>query len=399
LLDTLFPPGVPGYGTAPGVTVLSRLRPDSQPEGIRSGAFVVHPAWEQSLGYDSNVLGGPVPRGSWVLGSRPSLLIGSGWSHDALGAYVAADDRREPGAPAQDRTDWSASLGGGLDIGRDRLTLAAGYLSRHQDRTELDALPTDAPVPYRVTDARASYAWSAGRWTATPSVEIASWQFGTASILGAPASQSYRDRIVRQAGVTLGYELAPQRDLVLVTRAISQHYAHQPGLDSTGYQMLAGFDYDGNALWRYRLLLGGEQREFVGPTRAHGAAIAEAEIAWMPTGMTTIAATLSRSIEDAAQEGVAGFTLTRARLTLDHEYGRDILLHASAGLQRADILEGGAVQTGWTLGAGATWLLSKRVHVAATYDISGLQAARVSALPLTGSYTRNVALIMLRLGL
>ena len=108
--------------------------------------FILHPAWEQSIGYDSNVLGGPAPLGSWVLGTRPSLLLSSDWSRDALGLYVAADDRRDLDAPAQSRTDWTASLGGSLDIGRDRLTLAVAHIDGHEDRTELDALPTDQPV-------------------------------------------------------------------------------------------------------------------------------------------------------------------------------------------------------------------------------------------------------------
>ena len=49
--------------------------------------------------------------------------------------------------------------------------------------------------------------------------------------------------------------------------------------------------------------------------------------------MTTVTATLTRSIEDAAQEGIVGYTYTRARLVLDHEYLRNVLLQASASVQ------------------------------------------------------------------
>ncbi len=403
-LDTLFPPGVPGYGTEPGVTVASRLRPDTQPEGVRDGAFILHPSWEQSIGYDSNVLGGPSPLGSWVVGTRPSLLAASDWSRDALGAYVAADDRRDLGVPAQSRTDWTASLGGSLDIGRDRLTLAVAHIDSHQDRTDLDALPTDRPVPFQVDDLRASYAWLSGRWTVTPNVEASSWHFGTASILGVPASQSYRDRIVLQGGTTVSYELAPQRTLVLVARAIGQDYARplpgQSTLNSTGYQALAGFDYADDAVWRYRLLLGAEHRDFAAAAfPARSAAIAEGEIAWMPSGLTTVTASFTRSMEDAAQEGVAGFTDTTAKLTLDHELRRNLLLHAYAGLQRAEFLQGGTQQTSAALGVGATWLVSRRVQLSATYDFTGQRGSGTATLPLSGDYTRGLALLTLRFGL
>ena len=403
-LDTLFPAGVPGYGAEPGVTVASRLRPDVQPESVPAGAFVLRPAWEQSIGYDSNVLGGPAPLGSWVLGTRPSLLAASNWSRDALGLYVGADDRRDLGAPAQSRTNWTASLGGSLDIGRDRLTVAVAHIDSHQDRTDLDALPTDRPVPFQVDDLRASYAWQSGRWTVTPNLEAASWEYGATSILGAPASQSYRDRIVWQGGTTVGYALAPQRTLVVVIRAIGQDYTHpSPGaaaLDSTGYQALAGFDYADDAVWRFRVLLGAEHRDFAAAAfPARTAAIAEGEIAWMPSGLTTVTAVFTRSMEDAAQEGVAGFTYTSARLTLDHELQRNLLLHASAGVQRADFLQGGTQQTSYSLGVGATWLVNRRARLAATYDFTRQQGSGRAVLPLSGDYTRGLALLTLRFGL
>ena len=403
-LDTLFPAGVPGYGTEPGVTVTSRLRPETQPEGVRDGAFILHPAWEQSVGYDSNVLGGPAPVGSWEGGTRPSLLVASDWSRDALGAYVAADDRRDLEAPAQSRTDWTASLGGSLDIGRDRLTLAIAHIANHEDRTQLDALPTDRPVPFQVDDMRVSYAWLAGRWTVTPTLDASSWHYDATSILGAPASQAYRDRIVLLGGTTVSYELAPQRTLVFVTRGIGQDYTHpSPGaasLNSTGIQALAGFDYDDDAVWRYRLLLGAEHRAFAAAAYpARTAAIAEGEVAWLPTGLTTVTASLTRSVEDAAQQGTAGFTQTTAKLTVDHELQRDLLLHAYAGLQHADFLQGGTQQTSATFGFGATWLVNRWVQLSGTYDYTMQRGAATTALPISGDYTRSLALVTLRFGL
>ena len=63
----------------------------------------------------------------------------------------------------------------------------------------------------------------------------------------------------------------------------------------------------------------------------HQAPIAEGALIWSPSGMTTITATLHASIEDAAQETNAGYTYTRARLTVDHEYRRNVLLTGSSG--------------------------------------------------------------------
>jgi hypothetical protein len=173
LLSSYFPTGVPGYGTAPGVTVASRERPDFDPLGIRAGGFVLHPQVEEGLGYDDNVFGSSGGKlGSWILGTHPSLLVNSDWSRNSIGGYIGIDDLRYLDQPQQSQTNWTASLGGTLAVGRDDLTLAVAHLSLHQDRTELDALPTDAPVAYQVDDARAGYTIALDRISITPSLEF-----------------------------------------------------------------------------------------------------------------------------------------------------------------------------------------------------------------------------------
>ena len=67
--------------------------------------------------------------------------------------------------------------------------------------------------------------------------------------------------------------------------------------------------------------------------------------------MTTLRATLSRDTEDASQEGVSGLIYTAARLSIDHELMRQVLLRAYAGVQQANYFGGGA-QTGYTAGLG-----------------------------------------------
>src|ERR1700722_20831561 len=75
LLSSYFPAGVPGYGTAPGVTVASRERPDFDPLGTRIGDFIARPQIEEGLGYDDNVFGSGGKRvGSLSPRPHPSLL-------------------------------------------------------------------------------------------------------------------------------------------------------------------------------------------------------------------------------------------------------------------------------------------------------------------------------------
>jgi hypothetical protein len=401
-LSDIFADGVPGYGTAPGVTVDSRLHPDSDPPPIRVDGYLVKPTLEQSIGYDDNVLGGAHRQGSWLSNTTGSLLIASGWSRDSFGLFVTGASTRYFSLPNQDRTDGTVVLGGSVDIGRDKLTLGLAHRSQHEDRADLDATAADRPVGYRVDDVRVLYTAVFDRLTIMPGADLSAWHYGDTTELGRFASQSYRNRDVLSGSMTFRYEFAPLRNVVFVTRALNQHYREplpgQASLNSTGYQVLGGLDYDGDTVWRARILVGAESRQFTAPQyRPRTAMIAEGELTWNPTGMTTLHANLTRGIEDAAQEGVSGFTYTEGKLRIDHELCRDVLLNASAGLRHAAYLQGGE-QDGTMASAGMTWLVNRYARVSATYNLNATHGAGPLNSASTG-FARDTALVTVRLGL
>ena len=66
---------------------------------------------------------------------------------------------------------------------------------------------------------------------------------------------------------------------------------------------------------------------------------------------------------------------------------------AAAAVQRADFLQGGGHQTGVVIGAGIIWLVNRRVHLSASYDLSVQHGGSA------GDYTRQSGLLTIRLGL
>jgi len=76
-----------------------------------------------------------------------------------------------------------------------------------------------------------------------------------------------------------------------------------------------------------------------------------------------------------------------------------VLLQASASAQRADFLQGGGHQSGFSLGVGATWLVNRHLRVAATYDFTDQQGNSSPALLTTGGYTRSIGLLSVRVGM
>jgi hypothetical protein len=208
---------------------------------------------------------------------------------------------------------------------------------------------------------------------------------------------------VGQGGLTVHYEFAPLRSVLLVARAIGQDYTRtppgQPSANSTSYQLLGGIDYDDDQLWRWRLLAGGEVRQFASPLYPRqNTLIAEAGVGWSPSAMTTLGATISRETADAEQEGISGLVYSSVRLSIDHEYKRNLLLHAAAGLQRADYFQGGH-QTGTTIQFGMTWVINRNARLSATYDQTDLHGGAVADQALVSGYSLGLGLLTLRLSL
>ena len=219
-----------------------------------------------------------------------------------------------------------------------------------------------------------------------------------------PVSEAARDRTTTRTGVTLGYGWMSGRDVLWVNRVLTTHYdepaAGVPSNNSTSWQSLLGVDYDDDTVWRYRLLGGVDYRQAASSLVAsETTGIAEAEITWSPTGMTTLRASASRGVEDAAQTGLSSYTYTSARLTVDHEYLRNILLNASATVRQASFNQTGGQQLGLGFGVGASWLINRGLRLSLTYDFADVRNAHLPAGTVAGDYTRGLTLLNLRLGL
>lgn len=375
LIDRYFPPGLPGFGAASGVTVQSRARQEWEPLGVRIGGVVVRPSLSTGIGMTSNALGQPRGRPSALVQTSASLLAGTDWGRHAIGGFVSFDDQRVLAATGQSATAWTAALGGTAEIGRDQLVLGAAHLDLFQTARALDGLAIDRPGRFQVNNARASYTWRSGRLSLAPGLAVSDTRYDDVFVGGRRVVQRYRDRIAVEGHVTTRWELAPQRDLVLDLRAVTfNHARREPGRgsrDATTIALLGGIDYAADAVWRVRALAGIQHRDFVDATlKPVSGPIAEGSAIWTPSGRTTVTATLSRRIEDAAELTAVSYTFTGARLAVDHELYRNVLLAAYADLQQAAYQQRGGRDRLAGFGLGATWLINRRLRAAASWDFS-----------------------------
>lgn len=373
LAERLFAPGVPGFGAEPGVTVATRARPAHDPSGVRLGGLVIRPSLTTGLGLTSNVRGQPGGKPSALAQTSAGLAIGTAWGRHALGAFLGVDDQRFAADAGQSATGWTAALGGTLEIGRDQITLGFAHLNQFQTSRALAGLAIDRPGRVAIDTARAAYAWRQGRASITPSLSVTATRHDDVFVAGQRVVQRFRDRTAIEGGLTLRWELAPRRDLVLDLRATGfDHHRREPGQPSrnaTTLAALAGIDYAADAVWRLRALAGIQQRRFADPAlKPAQGPMAELSAIWQPSALTTLTATASRRIEDAAELAAVSYSFTGLRIAADHELHRNLLLSAYAQAQHAQYQQGGGQERLFGLGVGATWLLGRRVRLLANWD-------------------------------
>jgi hypothetical protein len=157
-------------------------------------------------------------------------------------------------------------------------------------------------------------------------------------------------------------------------------------------------------VWRYRLLIGVEVREFQSPAfPTRTAPIAEGQLIWQPTELTTVTGSLSRLIEDPQSAGTSGYILTNARVAVDHELRRDIILHGAIGVQYAQFLQGSA-QSNFTTNIGAGWLINRNMQLSFSYYFtkqigsSGTTTINPASIT-TAAFSQNMVALALHLAL
>jgi hypothetical protein len=397
-LDNYLPTNLSGYDVMPGVTVTSRLQPDYDPLGLRFRDVVVSPTISQSLGYDTNVLGTSGARSSSVVNTQGSVHAFTDTPGNSLVMDLDVNHFGYPNLTGQNYTNWSVGGGWSHDLDHDTIAIGLNHFRLNQLPVGIDSVGLLQPLPYQTNVARLSYRAPRGWWTFVPILDFTATRFddpgGQPGNIGLPTGM---DRNVETGSLTTFYQIATQRSAVAVVRVTTAQYTTgQPRPDYEDVSALAGLDYDATGLLRFRALVGYEVRSYhSGQFSNHSSPIVEGTAIWTPTGLTTVTATVLRRIEDANELVQTGYTFSQARLVVDHEYLRNVLLQGRVWVEHAAYLGSSNQQTIYGAGASVTHLLTRNLRLVATYDNS---SSRMSG-DMANNYARNVVLISLRLAI
>jgi hypothetical protein len=398
IIDQYFPHGVPGYNTGLGVTVQSRARDEYVSPGVKMGDVVLEPSLNESVGYNSNITGLPNGPEGLQINTTLTLQAGTDWSRNGLFGYLNVDELTFPTLPTQNQMSWVAALGGTHDFGRDQLQIAFSHFNLQQTAADLGSLNFRIPETFHVDEVRASYKSDFGRISVLPGLQVTDYTFDQGTTAGVPSSLQSLDRIFVQGNLAFRYEISPQRNAVLVFSGYNSRYTNsqlaEPSRDNSGVSVRVGFEYTASGVFRYRGEVGFEQREYSSPLYAgQGTPVGDGELIWTPTELTTITLSAARAIENAANATTVGFTYTTAKLVVDHEYKRNILLQGYADVQSAAYEQNGGSQIITNAGANISWLLNRNMRLKASYDFTKSDASSGGTAFVGNAYRRSICLL------
>jgi hypothetical protein len=402
-----FPSGVPGLAIEPGVTVRSRAHPEYDHRGVRVGSVLIRPELTESIGYDSNVLGTSEDSGSALVLTQADLRASNNLSRYGLNAALGLTDYRYLDLPKQSYLDWTVSLGGTYNIGRDTAMLSYEHAVRHETPRDLDAPLLDAPIAFRLDTLRAAYRMQFARTSMQPELTVARFNYDDGTVASVPYRQSDQNRVVVAPGLIGRYELAERRDLLLIVRDLIGSYTNLPAQsvsrDFNDVSVLGGIDYDGGGRLRYQLLAGYEVRTFSSAAlQTLQAPVVDATVIFTPTGLTTITGGVARRIESSTTASNVGYTSTTVNLVLDHELRRNVILTAYARFAANEYNQEQGEQYLYRAGAGATWLINRNLRLSATYDYADRHSSpnrSRQAVSFGPDYSSSRYLVQLSFGL
>ena len=394
---TLFPDVVPAYDQEAGLALPSAPVPATVAagRGVRVGSFLIEPAVTAGTLYDSNVLGVRGSPGSPILDIAPSVAVTGEWSRGRVGAFLGVDNATYTDVRNQSRTDLTAALGGTIAVGRGEATIGVSHLSLHDDPAAIGSIPSSTPTPFQVNDLRASLRFVIGRLSLQPFVDGSHWTYGSATVLGTRRDQTFRDRLVMQAGGAARFNVSERRDLLAslsFTRTTYDHFSRAgagPAPDSNGALLLGGVDWELTGGLKLRALAGVQARAFTsGQYRSRVVPVGQISAIWTPQRMTTVSLTAARSLEDLAQEDTGGTIFSRAELAVGHEIQRDLMLRGRVGVGSAEFLLRGGTQASVYGGAGFEWAFSRSWKLVGDAEVRRVSAPLGQSGAASGPYTR-----------
>jgi len=329
-----------------GVGVRERPRPDYEALGIPSGGFVIFPKLQVDAEYNDNIFAVDAGKQDDVIFRiRPEIVAQSDWSRHYIQAYGRSTISQNVDFDSENTTDLTVGTTGRLDIVRgSNLTGGAEFAHVTEPRTSTNTAQTaENPIEFDMASAYVGAVRSKGRVRLSGRADVRSFDYEDGrTTAGAVIDQSDRDRSIFNVAGRMDYAISPATAVFGQVSLNERDYdsdasSTTPARDSSGYEALVGVNFELGAVSRGEIAAGYISQSFddAAYTDIDGFG-GRAQLEWFPTELTTVTASVSRTVQDAGIIGAAGYLSTEVGGKIDHELLRNLILTAQVTYSEDD---------------------------------------------------------------
>ncbi|MEQ1866963.1 MAG: outer membrane beta-barrel protein [Micropepsaceae bacterium] len=371
-----------------GADVLSRARPEYDARGVRAGTFFLYPSITGGVSYSDNVFNGQSNIDDYFYALSPQIRLNSDWARHALNLSAEAKSHWYDTQSSEDRTDWSVSADGRIDIARGSdIKVEAHHIELHEARG------TDQTGGFAVGDpaeptglsrtgvsGEIGYAFNRLRLSAGGSLENIDYEDTPCvtacvpPVVPAVINNDDRDRTVVDVFAKVAFEAAAGAALFVRGRWMQHDF--DAGVDDDGFNRDSdGWGIDGGLEFSMTHVLVGEVfagylvRRYDDPAFDDAAEFAfGAAVKWFPSMLTTVSVDASRTIEDTSIGAASGYVSSQGQIGVDHELLRNLILSGRFGYENAEYQESARSDDILRASLGGRLLINNNLHFDAEWQ-------------------------------
>ncbi len=341
-----------------------------EPQGWRTGAFTIIPEVEIGVGAARNLGGTNPARSGAFYEVAPELRGRSNWSRHALDFDLRGTFTGYPTQSALNGVSGSLALRGRIDVTETaRVDLNAGLGRTRESATSLN-LPagTTRPVDGTTLSAGVGVAESFGRLGVSLKGDLLRTTYTD--------GVGDRDTTAVTATARLGYEISPAIEPFVEARFGRRLYDNR--VDSNGNERSAwtaglrgGIAFDLGPTLQAEVAAGyGLERLDDGALAELRGATFDATLAWAPTRLTTVRATLATTFTPTTLAGSPGSIDRTATLALTHALTRQVSLEVGGSYTFRDYQNLATTEEVASASATATYRFTREVGAFARGTLS-----------------------------
>lgn len=353
-----------------GEGVQERTARRFEPEGTRSGSFLVFPSVGVTGRFDDNIFSTNANEvDDFVTLIEPELRLQSDWNNHALNFIAGAEFGRFSDRSRENYEDFVVGFDTRLDVRRStNLTAGAAFNGEHEERSSPDDVAGLEPTEINVTSAQVGFFSRLNRVSFGLNGNGSRLDFDDATTAaGAVINNDDRDRAEYDASVRVGLEINPTTEAQVVASYNQTEY--DASLDdlgfnreSDGYAVQGGMVIDVTGTVFIDFLVGVFEQSFddVRLAKVDGSTF-QLGVDWDATPLITVTVAVSRSVEETTLGGTSGVLRTSAAVGIDHELRRDIILSADVSNFSEDFRGINRDDQTVDFSAGAQYLIHPRI--------------------------------------